>query len=170
MAEMEYGPERHEAQSTVLVGPRFDARVVQEAAREKVALLTARELADAVMRHTRTPLTPREITAMVTAGDAEALALTWRAAERRQEALSLVLHTLWKSGNDPVDIQYTSGVLGVSDTWRETKGALETPPDSSEIEEALSFLGSPFIAGVARQGGDHVVTAPPSLIPHARSQ
>ncbi|MBT2398084.1 restriction endonuclease [Streptomyces sp. ISL-100] len=156
--------ERHEARSTVLVGPRFDARVVQEAAREKVALLTARELANAVMRHSRTPLTPREITAMVTAGNAEALALTWRAAERRQEALSLVLHTLWKSGNDPVDIQYTTGVLGVSDIWRETKGALETPLDSSEIEEALAFLGAPFIAGVARQGGDHVVTAPPSLI------
>ncbi|GAA1357727.1 restriction endonuclease [Streptomyces beijiangensis] len=156
--------ERHMAQSTLLVGPQFDARVTQEAAREKVALITARELADAVMRHSRTPLSPREIAAMVTAGeDAEALALTWRAAERRQEALSLVLHTLWKSGNDPVDIRYTTGVLGVSDIWRETKGALETPLDSSEIEEALTFLGSPLIAGVERQGGNHVVTAPPSL-------
>lgn len=157
--------ERHLAQSTLLVGPQFDARVTQEAAREKVALLTARELADAVMRHSRTPLSPREIAAMVTAGEeAEALELTWREAERRQETLSLVLHTLWKSGNDPVDIRYTAGVLGVSDIWRETKGVLETPLDSSEIEEALTFLVSPLIAGVERQVGNHVATASPSLI------
>ncbi|MGV9881446.1 Lsr2 family DNA-binding protein [Streptomyces sp. NPDC003006] len=157
--------ERHLAQSTLLVGPQFDARVTQEAARKKVALLTARELADAITRHSRTLLSPREIAAMVTAGEeAEALELTWREAERRQETLSLVLHTLWKSGNDPVDIRYSAGVLGVSDIWRETKGVLETPLDSSEIEEALTFLVSPLIAGVEQQGGNHVATAPPSLI------
>ncbi|MFH9420014.1 restriction endonuclease [Streptomyces sp. NPDC017529] len=156
--------ERHKAQRTVLVGPQFEGRVVQEAEKEGVALLTAHDLARAVIRHDRTPLAPHEIAAMVTAGEADALALNWRAAERRQEALSLVLHTLWKSGNDPVDIKYTTGALGVRDIWRETKGKLETPLDRNEIEEALTFLGAPFIAGVARQGSDHVVTAPPSLI------
>ncbi|MFE2294554.1 hypothetical protein [Streptomyces sp. NPDC059452] len=156
--------ERHKAQSTVLVGPRFDASLVQEATREKVALLTARDLANALLRHGRTPLAPREIAALVTFGEADALALTWRAAERKQKALSLVLDTLWKSGNDPVDIEYTTGALGVSDIWRETKGTLETPLDRSEIETALAFLEAPFLAGVERKGGEHVITAPPSLI------
>lgn len=155
--------ERHKAQSTVLVGPRFDARVEQEAAKENVALLTARELADAVMRHSRTPLAPYQIAALVTAGGGDALELRWRAAERRQETLRLVLDTLWNSGNDPVDIQYTKGALGIGDIWRETKGVLETPLDRSEIEEALTFLGTPYVDGVTKQHSDYVVTAPPSL-------
>ncbi|WP_282694352.1 restriction endonuclease [Streptomyces sp. CC208A] len=157
--------ERHGAQSTVLIGPRFDARLTEEAEKEKVALLTASELANALLRHGRTPLAPHELTALVTYGEAESLALTWQAAERRQETLSLVLDTLWKSGNDPVDIEYTAGALNAGDIWRETKGTLETPLDQAEIEAALAFLEAPFVAGVVqREKGKHVVTAPPSLL------
>ncbi len=156
--------EHHQAQGTVLVGPQFDGRIVQEAAKEKVALLTARELASAVMRHGRTPLAPREIATLVTVGQPDTLERTWQEAERRQEVLRLVLDTLWKSGNDPVDIEYSSGALGIRDIWRETKGTAETPLERNEIEEALTFLGTPFVAGVARQDSDHVVTASPSLI------
>ncbi|QGV77539.1 Lsr2 family DNA-binding protein [Streptomyces ficellus] len=156
--------ERHRARSTVLVGPRFDARVEEEAAKDGVALLTARELADAVVRHGRTPLAPREIAALVSVGERPAWERTCERAERRQEALVHVLDTLWKSGNDPVDIEYSAGALGVRDIWRETKAVLETPLDPAEIEEALAFLGTPLVGGVVRQGADHVVTGPPALV------
>ncbi|KOX22887.1 MULTISPECIES: restriction endonuclease [unclassified Streptomyces] len=155
---------RHAAQGTVLVGPGFDARLVREAASEKVALLTARELADALVRHARTPLAPRELAALVTWGEADALERTWGAAERRQETLGLVVHTLWRSGNDPVEVRHTTGALGVNDIWRETRKALETPLDPDETGAALAFLETPFLSGVERQGGGHVITAPPSLI------
>ncbi|PVC74526.1 restriction endonuclease [Streptomyces sp. CS081A] len=155
---------RHTAQGTVLVGPGFDARLVQEAASEKVALLTARELADALVRHARTPLAPRELAALVIRGEADALERTWRAAERRQETLGLVVHTLWKSGNDPVEVRHTTGALGINDIWRETRKTLGTPLDPDETGAALAFLETPFLSGVERQGGGHVITAPPSLI------
>ncbi|MFE6744725.1 restriction endonuclease [Kitasatospora purpeofusca] len=155
---------RHDAHCTVLVGPRFDARVKQEAGKDNVALLTAQELAQAVIRHSRTPLMPREIAALMTVEDRDSLEATWQAAERRQEVLSEVLCTMWKSGNDPVDIEYSAGALGVRDIWRETKGAVKTPFEPSEIEEALSFLRAPFIAGVLKHGSDHVVAAPPALV------
>ena len=156
--------ERHNAQCTVLIGPQFDGWVEKEAAKERVALLTARELADAVVRHARTPLTPREISALVTVQEAGALENTWLAAERRQEALGHVLYTVWKSGNDPVDIEFSAGALSVNDIWRETKGALKTPLSRSEIEEALAFLGAPVIAGLAKHDSGFAATAPPSLI------
>ena len=156
--------ERHNAQCTVLIGPQFDGWVEREAAKDRVALLTARELADAVVRHARTPLTPREVSALVTVQEAGALDHAWLAAERQQEALGHVLHTLWKSGNDPVDIEFTAGALSVNDIWRETKKALKTPLSRSEIEEALAFLEAPIIAGVTKQGSEFAATAPPSLI------
>lgn len=152
----------HQAQCTVIVGPQFDARVEQEAAREKVALLTAQELADAVVRHAHTPLTPQELSGLVTAGGTDALEKAWKAAERRQVVVGHVLHTMWRCANDPVDIEFTAGVLGIGDIWRETKSAL--PLDRSEIEQVLAFLETPFMAGVAKVGSEHVAAAPPSLI------
>lgn len=154
----------HRAHGTVLIGPQFDARVEHEAAREGVAVLTAQALGRAVLRHARAPLAPSEVAALVTAGGADALERTWAVAERRQEALGHVLHAVWKSGNDPVDVAFTSGALGITDIWRETKGMLETPLSQAEIEEALVFLGAPIIAGVAKQGSEYVATAPPPLV------
>ncbi|MFJ1709712.1 restriction endonuclease [Kitasatospora sp. NPDC088346] len=155
---------RHGAQHTLLVGPRFDPRVQREAADGGVALLTAEQLADAVLRHGRTPLAPHEISGLVTVTDASVLEPVWQAAERRQDVLSQVLLALWRSGNDPVDIEHSAGALGVRDIWRETKGALETPLERQEIEEALEFMASPFVAAVAQHHGDHVVTVPPALV------
>ncbi len=155
---------RHGAQHTLLVGPRFDTRVQREAAQDGVALLTAEQLADAVLRHGRTPLAPHEISGLVTVTDASGFEPVWQAAERRQDALSQVLLALWRSGNDPADIEHNAGALGVRDIWRETKGALETPLERQEIEEALEFMASPFVAAVAQNHGDHVVTVPPALV------
>ncbi|MFJ5882862.1 restriction endonuclease [Kitasatospora cineracea] len=155
---------RHGAQRTLLVGPRFDARVQREAAEGGVALLTAEQLADAVLRHGRTPLAPHEISGLVTVTDASGLEPAWQAAERRQDVLSQVLLALWRSGNDPADIEHNAGALGVRDIWRETKGALDTPLERQEIEEALEFMASPFVAAVAQHHGDHVITAPPALV------
>ena len=156
--------ERHNAQCTVLIGPKFDGWVEKEASKDKVALLTARQLANAIVRHARTPLTPREISALVTVQEAGELETIWLAAERRQEALGHVLHSIWKSGNDPVDIEFSAGALGVNDIWRETKNALKTPLSKIEIEEALAFLEAPVIAGLVKHGNGFAATAPPSLI------
>ncbi|GLW68426.1 hypothetical protein Kpho02_07250 [Kitasatospora phosalacinea] len=155
---------RHGAQHTLLVGPRFDARVQREAAEGGVALLTAEQLADAVLRHGRTPLAPHEISGLVAVTDASRLEPVWQAAERRQDVLSQVLLALWRSGNDPADIEHNAGALGVRDIWRETKGALETPLERQEIEEALEFMASPFVAAVAQHHCDHVITVPPALV------
>ncbi|GAA1577937.1 Lsr2 family DNA-binding protein [Streptomyces globosus] len=156
--------ELHEAQNTVLVGPQFDTRVVEEAAKDGVALLAAQELADAVVRHSRTPLAPYEIAALVTVREQGAWEHIWKKAERRQEALARVLDTVWRSGNDPVDVEYSAGALSVREIRRETKGVLDSPLDQAEIEEALAFLRTPYVGGVVQRGDDHAVAAPPSLV------
>ncbi|MEV0375274.1 restriction endonuclease [Streptomyces sp. NPDC050636] len=155
---------RHHADRTVLIGPGFDARVFREANKEDVAVLTAKQLAAAVVRHSETPLYPHELEALLLAGQGDALEHTWSEAERRTEALALVVNAMWKSANDPVDIEFGAGALDVRDIWRETKASLETPLDKKEIEEALAFLRSSCVAGVVERGGDHAITAPPELI------
>ncbi|MFE2352724.1 hypothetical protein [Streptomyces parvulus] len=155
---------RHHADHTVLIGPGFDTRVVREATKEEVAVLTAKELADTVIRHSETPLYPHELAGLLLAGQADALEHTWSETERRTEALALVVNAMWRSANDPVDVEFGAGGLDVRDIWRETKSSLETPLDKKEIEEALAFLGSPCVAGLVRRGGDHAITAPPELI------
>lgn len=156
--------QRHGADHSVLVGPQFDARVEQEAAKEGVAVLTAQGLARAIERHAKAPLAPFEVAELVTPEGAGALERIWTLVERRQKALGCVLHTVWKSGNDPVDVAFTSGVLGITDIWRETKRTLEVPLGQVEIEEALVFLDAPIIKGVTRQNNGYVATAPPSLV------
>ncbi|MFK0253334.1 hypothetical protein [Streptomyces sp. NPDC090445] len=155
---------RHHADHTVLIGPDFDTRVFREASKEEVAVLTAKQLADAIVRHSETPLYPHELVGLLLAGQADALEHTWSEAERRTEAQALVVNAMWKSANDPADVEFGAGALDVRDIWRETKSSLETPLDKKEIEEALAFLSNPCIAGVARRGGDHTITAPPALI------
>ncbi|WP_418960006.1 hypothetical protein [Streptomyces tritici] len=155
---------RHHADRTVLIGPGFDARVFREADKEDVALLTAKQLAEAVVRHSAYPLYPHELVALLLAGRADALEHTWSEAERRTGALALVVDAMWKSANDPADVEFGAGALDVRDIWRETKSSLETPLEKKEIEEALAFLGSPCVSGVVKLGGDHAITAPPHLI------
>ncbi|MFG3506197.1 hypothetical protein ACGF5F_11865 [Streptomyces sp. NPDC047821] len=155
---------RHHADRTVLIGPGFDTWVSQEAEKEGVAVLRAKQLAEAVLRHSVTPLYPHELVTMLLAGQADALEHTWSETERRTEALALVVNAMWKSANDPADIEFGAGALDVRDIWRETKTSLETPLDKKEIEEALAFLGSPCVAGVLERGGHHAITAPPELI------
>ncbi|MEU7986658.1 hypothetical protein AB0B56_17480 [Streptosporangium canum] len=155
---------RHQAHHTVLIGPGFDTRVFREASKEEVAVLTAKQLAEAVVRHSKTPLYPHELVALLLAGQAGALEHIWSDAERRTEALALVVNAMWKSANDPVDIEFGAGALDVRDLWRETKSSLETPLRKKEIEEALAFLSGPCVAGVVERSGDHVITAPPELI------
>ncbi|WP_161355112.1 Lsr2 family protein [Streptomyces sp. SID3343] len=155
---------RHHADHTVLIGPGFDTRVFKEANRDDVAVLTAEQLAAAIVRHAETPLYPHELAALLLAGQADALAHTWRETKRRTEALSLVTNAMWKSANDPVDIEFGAGALDVRDIWRETKASLETPLDKTEIEEVLAFLSSPCLAGVVKQSGIHAISAPPKLI------
>ncbi|MGW7194978.1 Lsr2 family DNA-binding protein [Streptomyces chryseus] len=155
---------RHHADHTVLIGPAFDSRVFREASKEDVAVLTAKQLAEAVVRHSETPLYPHELVDLLLAGQADALEHTWSETERRTEALALVVNAMWKSANDPVDIEFGAGALDVRDIWRETKSSLETPLDKKEIEEALAFLISPCVAGVVKRGSDHAITTPPELI------
>ncbi|MFK0219815.1 histone-like nucleoid-structuring protein Lsr2 [Streptomyces vinaceus] len=155
---------RHHADDTVLIGPDFDTRVFREAGKEKVAVLTAKQLAAAVVRHSVTPLYPNELVDLLLSGRTDALERTWSETERRTEAQALVVNAMWKSANDPVDIEFGGGALDVRDIWRETKSSLETPLDKREIEEALAFLSNPCVAGVAKRGGDHAITAPPELI------
>lgn len=155
---------RHHAEHTVLIGPGFDTWVSQEAEKEGVALLTAKQLAEAVVRHSETPLYPHELSALLLAGHADALEHTWSQAARRTDALALVVDAMWKGANDPADIEFGAGALDVRDIWRETKASLGTPLEKTEIEEALTFLRSPCIAGVQERAGDHTITAPPELI------
>ncbi|MFI1381816.1 hypothetical protein [Embleya sp. NPDC020886] len=155
---------RHHADHTLLIGPGFDGRVFKEANRDDVAVLTAKQLAAAIVRHSETPLYPHELAALLLASQADVIERTWRETERRTEALSLVTNAMWKSANDPVDIKFGAGALDVRDIWRETKASLDTPLDKKEIEEALAFLGSPCVAGVVKQNGDHAISAPPRLI------
>ncbi|MFD7782915.1 hypothetical protein ACFV4Q_07470 [Streptomyces nojiriensis] len=155
---------RHQADHSVLIGPGFDGRVFREASKEDVAVLTAKQLAETIVRHSETPLYPHELAALLLTGHADALEQTWSETERRTEALALVVNAMWNSANDPVDIEFGAGALDVRDIWRETKALVETPLDKKEIEESLAFLSSPCVAGVVKRGTDHTITAPPALI------
>ncbi|MFT7835130.1 restriction endonuclease [Saccharothrix sp. BKS2] len=155
---------RHDAAVTVLIGPDFSTRLRQWANNKNVVMLTAHQLAGMLARQAETPLFPYELATLLVDRDRNALDSTWRMARRRQSVVAHVLDIMWKSGNDPVEIDYSAGALGVRDIWRESKGLLDLPMEKAEIEEALAFLSSPFIAGVAPHRSDHVATAPPSLV------
>ena len=154
---------RHNADHTVLIGPGFDARVFREANKEGVAVLTATQLAQAVQRHAVAPLYPHDLVALLLVGQDGELENAWSVTERRTEALALVVSAMWKSANDPVDIEFGAGALDVRDIWRETKSSLDTPLDKKEIEEVLSFLNSPCLSGLVKRDGDHAIAAPPGL-------
>ncbi|MFE2752837.1 histone-like nucleoid-structuring protein Lsr2 [Actinosynnema sp. NPDC059335] len=155
---------RHGARVTLLIGPSFNRRLTQWAADEEVVLVTARQLADSLNRQASAPLYPRELSSLLTEGDSDARERVWRRVERRQSVVAHVLDIMWKSANDPVDIEYGQGALGVSEIWRESKTLLDNPMDRSEIEEALSFLSTPLLSAVSRVGHNHVVNTPPVLV------
>ncbi|MFJ4328075.1 hypothetical protein ACIP3A_33905 [Streptomyces tricolor] len=154
----------HEADQAVLVGPGLAAWMLPATDREDVTVLGAEQLAEAVVRHSATPLGPPEVVALLTAAHAGTLARHWDAAERRVRAVALVAAALWKSANDPDEIDFSAGALDVGDIWRETKASLSEPLGKKEIEEALALLGSPGIAAVARHGTGHAIAVPPRTI------
>ncbi len=156
---------RHGASMTLVVGPSFNSRLTRWVADEDdVVLVTARQVADLLGRQARAPLYPREFNALLTKGDHEAQERVWRRVERRQSVVAHVLDIMWKSANDPVDIEYGEGALGVSEIWRESKTLLDNPMDRSEIEEALAFLSTPLLSAVRRAGQNHVVTTSPTSV------
>jgi hypothetical protein len=151
----------HGADGIALIGPGFDGRVTKWAKERKVALLTAGELAEVVARHLHAPLYPHELSRLLSCDGAESLAQRWAALERRQRVIAHLLDVMWKCGNDPVDVEYTRGILGVREIWREGKTMLETPLDDGEIRDALAFLTSPFVAAVSGVDNGYVVATPP---------
>jgi hypothetical protein len=140
----------HNAEASVIIGPGFSSRVAKWAENKGIVLITAESLAALLKRQHRTPLSPHELSSLFIAGERDRVEERWREAERRQEVLAHVLNIAWQSGNDPIEVQYTAGVLEVRDIWRESKGRLQTPLDEAEIRHALDFLTTPFAAGVAK--------------------
>ncbi|MCE0448024.1 hypothetical protein LT493_42350 [Streptomyces tricolor] len=109
-----------------------------------MTVLGAEQLAEAVVRHSAAPLGPPEVVALLTAAHAGTLARHWDAAERRVQAVALVAAALWKSANDPDEIEFSAGALDVGDIWRETKASLGEP---------LGKKGDRGGAGAPRQSG-----------------
>ncbi|NUT94742.1 MAG: hypothetical protein HOY78_22245 [Saccharothrix sp.] len=104
------------------------------------------------------PLYPHEFTALLGDGGDDAHDRVWRRLERRQSVIAHLLDIMWKSANDPVDIEYGEGALGVREIWRESKRLLDVPMDKAEIQEALALLSTPFLSAVATRGR---TTSPP---------
>ncbi|AXX31224.1 hypothetical protein APASM_3859 [Actinosynnema pretiosum subsp. pretiosum] len=154
----------HDARVTLLVGPGFSNRLVQWAADKDVVLVTAVQLADMLARHAGAPLYPHEFMALLGDGDDDAHERVWRRLERRQSVIAHLLDIMWKSANDPVDIEYGEGALGVREIWRESKRLLDVPMDKTEIQEALALLSTPFLSAVATSGQNHVATTSPDAV------
>ncbi|MEU6666694.1 hypothetical protein [Streptomyces sp. NPDC046727] len=154
----------HEADQAVLIGPGLDARMLPAEDRLSVAVLRAEQLAETLVLLDRTPLHPIEVITLLSGAGEAAHARVRDAARRRTQAVALVVAALWRSANDPDEIAFSAGALDVGHLWRETKACLNEPLGKKEIEEALTLLGSPGIAGVARDGTGHVIAAPPCAI------
>lgn len=154
----------HNASVTLLVGPGFSGRLTQWAADKDVVLMTARQVAGLLARQANAPLYPSEFSALLSENDHDTQERVWRRLERRQSVIAHLLDIMWKSANDPLDIEYGQGALGVREIWRESKPLLDVPMDKSEIEEALSLLSTPFLAAVATSGQQHVATASPAAV------
>jgi len=154
----------HRADRSVLIGPNFSGRVAQWAEQRQVGVLTVDDLSRALRRHRRTPLYPHEIAALLDLNGAVRVDEVWSRAERQQQALVRVVGAMWASANDPVDIEYSEGVLTPADIWRESKNLPEGPLEIPEIKDVLQLLASPLVAAAVPQGKGHVVTAQPAVV------
>jgi hypothetical protein len=155
----------HQADHIAIVGPAFGGRLPQWAASKKIALITARELGDWVLRQSRAPLYPYELVAMFLPEGRGELEQAWRAVEQQQAVLANVAELLWMSANDADEIQYSQGALLVREVRRMVRDRIETALDEAAVNDALSFLSTRLVAGVAsRKETEYVITAPPDLI------
>ncbi len=157
------------AERVIFVGPGFSGRIPIWAADEGIVLLSARQIAEMLIKVSGVGLLPSGIFHLIFAGVADEVQgsseAVWVDAERALEAVHRAARDLWAAGNDEKDIEYTGGALTARDIWLMQKERASVHLDKAELQSALEFLSSPLVSGAVRgASGSFVAAAPPQLV------
>lgn len=137
----------HKASTSVVVAPGFDARLINWAKEEDVALISASTLGEVLALQAAYPLPVSDLAQMFSVDGIDSLREKWAAVKRQQEILSQVVVTLWRSANNTGHVQASGGALTARDLWLMTM-ANENAASQEEIAEVLHFLASPLVNAV----------------------
>ncbi|MFE3029072.1 hypothetical protein [Nocardia tengchongensis] len=160
---------KHGADYVVLVGPSFDSgRVRARAGKNNVTLITTAELAEVLVRHANSPLSPHHYLGLISGkeDDRRQLDLCWSGAERRINLLAQIVIVLAEEARDTDEI--THGALTSDQIYLIVReGGTGSRPHPKDIEAALGLLQHPLVDSVravqadrARPVAYHLVDAP----------
>ncbi|MFC5730448.1 MULTISPECIES: restriction endonuclease [Nocardioides] len=141
---------QHRADHVVLVGPSFDTgRVRKRAEQNHVALLTTDELAGALARHARTPLSTHHYLGLVSLRDEDRREVEsrWSATDRRTNLLAQIVTVLAEEARDTDDV--THGALTSDQIYLIAReGSTGARPHPKDIEAVLGLLQHPLVNAV----------------------
>ncbi|WP_419863773.1 hypothetical protein [Candidatus Poriferisodalis sp.] len=164
--------DQHQAEYALLVGPSPSGQLLDFAAKARIGVLAAENLADLVTAHTGVPLALMEYHALFVDENGQSRggivelepiddARTQQA--RRREVLSAVHQVV----TDVVTEGLKADLSAIAVALNMMKGIQASP---SEIAAAVDLLASPWLGAIAcneegaAQSGDFVATAPGSLV------
>lgn len=141
---------KHRADYVVLVGPSFDSgRVRVRAEKNSVTLITTAELAEVLVRHANSPLSPHHYLGLISGkeDDRSQLDLCWSGAERRINLLAQIVSMLAEEARDTDEI--THGALTSDQIYLIVReGGTGARPHPKDIEAALGLLQHPLVDSV----------------------
>lgn len=141
---------QHRADYVVLVGPGFDTgRVRTRAEQNDVTLITTAELAEVVVHHANSPLSPYHYLNLITGkeDDRRQLDLRWSTAERRINLLAQIVTVLAEEARDTDEI--TRGALTSDQIYLIAReGSTGSRPHPTDIEATLDLLQHPLVDSV----------------------
>jgi hypothetical protein len=155
----------HNAAHSCIIGPSFhQSRLPRWAKEQEVALLNTDILALAVRKQDSASLGTRELATIFDPNEdpERSLMQAWSKAERKSLLFSSVIVALSREAQGADNI--TKGSLSLDNLYFLLRSDLESRPDPTEIEQAVSLLTSSLIESATRESGNYVITERPVTI------
>ncbi|AFA76173.1 hypothetical protein GPOL_174p01540 (plasmid) [Gordonia polyisoprenivorans VH2] len=142
--------EQHRADHVALVGPSFDGgRIRARASQNQVGLVTTGEMAAAVARHARTPLSAFHFVGLISGNqeNRRELEARWSVTEQRTTLLAQVVTILSDEARDTDEV--THGALTSDQIYLIAReGGTGPRPKPRDIESVLELLQHPLVDSV----------------------
>ncbi|GGR31052.1 restriction endonuclease [Agromyces mediolanus] len=147
---------KHSADYKLVVGPSFGGRLAKWASEQGIALLTAEDLAEMLLKHRETPWSPGELVNLFAGGARAEIEAAYETSERQRSLVAAVLE----------ELVLETGEGGESITPRDIYRALRKQaglsPTEGEIREVLEFLAAPIVGAVREDRGSFALVESPS--------
>ncbi|MEV3928513.1 restriction endonuclease [Streptomyces sp. NPDC049944] len=155
---------KHKADHVVVVGPEFAPRLKNWAVENEVILLRIDELAALLDSHSRNPMPLTELRDSFSRIDtfSDDLAERYQALERRSLLMRRIIDLAFQEAvdEDPVD----DGYISVENILYALRKEFTPRPSRQEVDELMTFLSSPIVAGLESIKGRHkLIDSPRNL-------